>query len=74
VEFGRVLVGLDVWRRSPRAAGRGLDGEQYAWTQLFVYEARDGRLTALCEFELDDEAAAAFAYAEERIRATEDND
>jgi hypothetical protein len=51
----------------------GLDGEQYAWTRLFVHEARDGRLTAWCEFELDDEAAA-FAYAEERIRATEDND
>jgi ketosteroid isomerase-like protein len=47
----------------------GLDGEQYAWTRLFVFEARDGRCTALCEFELDEEAAA-FAYAEERIRAT----
>jgi hypothetical protein len=32
-----------------------------------------GRCTAMCEFELGDEAAA-FAYAEERIRATEDND
>jgi hypothetical protein len=51
----------------------GLDGEQYAWTRLFVFEARDGRCTAMCEFELGDEVAA-FAYAEERIRATEDND
>jgi hypothetical protein len=48
----------------------GLDGEQYAWTRLFVFEARDGRCTAMCEFELGDEAAA-FAYAKERIRATE---
>jgi hypothetical protein len=30
-------------------------------------------MPAMCEFELSDEAAA-FAYAEERIRATEDND
>jgi hypothetical protein len=51
----------------------GPDGEQYAWTRLFVHEARDGRLTAWCEFELDDEAAA-FAYAKERIRATDDGD
>jgi ketosteroid isomerase-like protein len=51
----------------------GLDGEQYAWTRLFVFEARDGRCTAMCEFELGDEAAA-FAYAEERIRATEETD
>ena len=48
----------------------GLDGEQYAWTRLFVFEARDGRCTGLCEFEVDD-AAAAFAYAEERARAAD---
>src|ERR1700704_4008104 len=33
----------------------GLDGEQYAWTQLFVCEFVDGRCTGLCDFELDDE-------------------
>jgi len=46
----------------------GVDGEQYAWTRLFVFEARDGRGTGLCEFQLDDEDAA-FAYAEERVQA-----
>jgi hypothetical protein len=47
----------------------GLDGEQFAWTRLFVTEFVDGRCTGLCDFELDDEESA-FAYAEERIRAT----
>ena len=43
----------------------GNDGEQFAWTRLYVFEARDGRGAGWCEFEPDDEAAA-FAYAEER--------
>ena len=47
----------------------GHDGEQYAWTRLYVVEVRDGRNVASCEFEIDDEEAA-FAYAEERVRAT----
>jgi class 3 adenylate cyclase len=47
----------------------GLDGEQYAWAWIYVGEAHDGRLTSLCQFDLEDEAAA-FAYAEERVRAT----
>jgi hypothetical protein len=36
-----------------------------------VNEIRDGRLASLGEFDLDDEEAA-FAYAEERVRRTED--
>ena len=47
----------------------GPDGEQYAWTRLIAGECRDGRLAWVCEFDLDDEDAA-FAYAEERMRAT----
>jgi ketosteroid isomerase-like protein len=50
-------------RHERRAVGR--DGEQYAWTRLFIFEARGGRCHYLCEFELDDEAAA-LAHAEER--------
>ncbi len=54
--------------RSEREAV-GHDGEQYTWTKIYVFEIRDGRLASMCEFELDDEEAA-FAYAEERMRAT----
>jgi hypothetical protein len=46
----------------------GTDGERYAWTRLFTVEARGGQITGWCAFELDDEDAA-FAYAEERVRA-----
>ncbi len=46
----------------------GLDGEKYAWARLQVVEFRDGRLASMCRFEVDDEEAA-FAYAEERVRA-----
>jgi hypothetical protein len=48
----------------------GADGERYEWTRLLVFEIGDGRCTGLCEFEVDDEAAA-FAYAEERVRRAE---
>ena len=34
-----------------------------------VTELRDGRFASICEFEVEDEEAA-FAYAEERMRAT----
>ena len=56
-----------VSRNERTAVGR--DGEQYAWTRLYVFEVRDGRGVASCEFEVDDEEAA-FAYAEERMQAT----
>ena len=36
---------------------------------LIVCEVRDGRVASMCEFDLEDEDAA-FAYAEERVRAT----
>jgi ketosteroid isomerase-like protein len=49
--------------------GLGRDGERYEWTRLLVTEFGNGRLTSMCEFELDDEDAA-FAYADERMRAT----
>jgi hypothetical protein len=58
--------------RQPREV-IGPHGEDYAWVRVHVCEFRDRRLTSMCEFELDDEAAA-FAYAEERMRATENND
>lgn len=45
--------------------GLGRDGEHYSWTRIYVFDVQDGRCAGLCEFELDDEAAA-FAYAEER--------
>jgi hypothetical protein len=49
----------------------GRDGEQYAWTRLVVNEISDGLLASMCEFELEDEEAA-FAYAEECMRAADD--
>ncbi|MDT5281832.1 MAG: hypothetical protein QOJ20_3027 [Mycobacterium sp.] len=48
----------------------GREGEQYEWTRLVVGEVRDGRLASVCDFDLEDEDEdAAFAYAEERVRA-----
>ena len=49
--------------------GVGEDGERYAWHFVIVFEVRDGRVASMCEFELDDEDAA-FAYAEDRVRAS----
>ena len=46
----------------------GPDGERYEWTHLLTGEVRDARLASLCDFQNDDEDAA-FAYAEERVRA-----
>ncbi|MGA5465264.1 nuclear transport factor 2 family protein [Mycobacterium sp. NPDC050041] len=46
----------------------GQDGERYAWTMVIVTEHRDGRIASMCEFSADDEEAA-FAYAEECVRA-----
>ena len=47
----------------------GRDGETYAWTWLTVSAVRDGRFVSSCVFDVEDEDAA-FAYAEERMRAT----
>lgn len=47
----------------------GPEGEQYTWNRTYVIEIRDGRAASMCEFESADEEAA-FAYAEERMRAT----
>jgi hypothetical protein len=54
---------VSVIRHQREAQGR--DGEEYTWTRVVVFEAKDGRCTRMCEF--DDEAAA-FAFAQERVR------
>jgi class 3 adenylate cyclase/ketosteroid isomerase-like protein len=54
--------------RSEREAV-GPDGELYTWSWLYVSEARGGRAASLCQFDVEDEEAA-FAYAEERMRAS----
>ena len=47
----------------------GRDGEKYEWARIYVARIQNGLFTSLCEFDVDDEDAA-FAYAEERMRAT----
>ena len=54
--------------RMDRAAV-GLDDETYEWIRLYVIEIRDGLGTSICEFDVEDEDAA-FAHAEERMRAS----
>jgi hypothetical protein len=49
----------------------GQDGETYAW--LSVTGLRDGRGMSACLFDPDDEESA-FAFAEERMRVTDDGD
>ena len=49
--------------------GGGPEGERYTWARIYVGEVRDRRMARVCQFELEDEEAA-FAYAEERVRAT----
>lgn len=56
-----------VLRHDREAVGR--DGEKFYWSRLYAGETHGGRFTSLCEFDVDDEVAA-FAYAEERMRAT----
>ena len=70
----RVWASATVWQsttcsvaRVERAATGG-DGERYEWTRILVVGHLDGRIGSICQFELDDEEAA-FAYAEEQIRA-----
>ena len=71
----RTWLSVVRWLSPSVAIGRfereaiGHDGEIYAWTRLNVTEIRDGQLASICQFELDDEAAA-FAYAEDRLRLT----
>ena len=54
-------------RHERQAAGH--DSEAFTWSRLYVAEVRDGQSVSLCEFDVDDEAAA-FAYAEDRMCAT----
>ena len=58
---------VGVGRYEREAVGR--DGERYVWSLITVVEVRGGRLAATCMFELEDEAAA-FEYANERVRAS----
>lgn len=55
-----------VGRHAREAVGR--DGERYLWTRIYAGQIKDGLFRSLCEFDADDEDAA-FAYAEERMRA-----
>jgi hypothetical protein len=55
---------IGVSRNEREAVGQ--DGEQHQWTRIYVSEVRDGRVASVCQFDLEEEAAA-FAYAEERI-------
>lgn len=72
VASARMWNSIEHWLSPAVVVGRqereavGPDGEQYAWTRLFVFEAEGGRATGMCEFEVDDEAGA-FAYAEDRV-------
>lgn len=47
----------------------GSDEERFEWTRIYVGEIRHGLCTYLCDFDAEDEEDA-FAYAEERMRAT----
>jgi hypothetical protein len=59
---------IGVSRNEREAVGQ--DGEQCRWTRIYVSEVRDGRVASVCQFDLEEEAAA-FAYAEERIGSVE---
>ncbi|ORB68822.1 nuclear transport factor 2 family protein [Mycolicibacterium tusciae] len=58
---------VSVARQERKAVGRG--GEHFEWTRIIASEVVNGRVTSICMFEPDHEAAA-FAYAEERVRAS----
>jgi class 3 adenylate cyclase/ketosteroid isomerase-like protein/tetratricopeptide (TPR) repeat protein len=45
----------------------GAEGEQYAWTHIYVADIRDGRIQSAREFDIEAEAAA-FRFAEELSR------
>ena len=61
-----------VARQEREARGRD-DGEKFAWTRLYVGEIRDRLVMSICSFDVEDEDAA-FAYAAERVRATDVTD
>ena len=68
VELGPLLAVADL--SSPaRTARRSGGTASVPWTKVYAGEVRDGRLASMCEFDLEDEEAA-FAYAEERMRAS----
>ncbi len=46
----------------------GLDGEKFEWSRIYVGRREGGRVTVLCEFDVEFEDQA-FAYAEELSRA-----
>jgi hypothetical protein len=46
----------------------GPHGEAFSWTWINATEIRDGQFVSACLFDLDDEDAA-FAYADERMKA-----
>ena len=46
----------------------GADGEEYTWARVYVGEFSNGLMSSVHQFESDEQAA--FAYAEERMRAT----
>lgn len=55
-----------VLRQERKATGH--DGEKFEWSRIYVGEVRGGRITAFCEFDLENEAAA-FAYGEALVGA-----
>ncbi len=67
---GHVLAVAGLGRRADSDGKRlGATASGTSGSRLHVSEFRDGRLESMCQFELEDEDAA-FAYAEERVRAT----
>jgi hypothetical protein len=76
VASARIWHSALCWLSPTLAVGRferdavGRDGERYAWTLIDVAEIRDGQVALTCQFELDGEEAA-FAYAEECMRAAD---
>ena len=69
VAVGAVFAADQLVRFRLEREAVGRDGETYAWTWLTVSAVREGRFVSSCFFDPEDEEAA-FAYAEERMRAT----
>ncbi|WP_422749700.1 AAA family ATPase [Mycobacterium sp. WMMD1722] len=61
-----VAPGVLLSRMEREAVGR--DGEHYLWERILVTEIAGGQVVGVCEFDPEDEAAA-FAHAQERVRA-----